>query len=55
MMLTVDGRPVSIALLAEAVIPFGDISFILGSGGLKSRALSIYGVTCAAMLVVASC
>ena len=53
MMLTADGRLVGIALLAEAIIPFGDMSIVLGSGGSKSRALSIHGVTCAAMLVVA--
>ena len=52
MMLTVDSRAVGIALLVEAVIPFGDMSIILASGGSKSRALSIHGVTCAAMLVV---
>jgi len=28
------------------------MSIILASGGSKSRALSIHGVTCAAMLVV---
>jgi len=52
MMLTADTRMVGIALLVEAVIPFGDMSIILGSGGSKSRAFSIHGVTCAVMLVV---
>ena len=52
MMLTVDSRAVGIALLVEAVIPFGDMSIILGSGGSKSRAFSIHGVTCAVMFVV---
>jgi hypothetical protein len=52
MMLTADWRLVGIALLVEAVIPFGDMSIILGSGGSKSRAFSIHGVTCAVMLVV---
>jgi len=52
MMLTADGRSVGIALLVEAIIPFGDMSIILGSGGSKSRAFSIHGVTCAVMLVV---
>lgn len=51
MMLTADSRLVGIALLAEAIIPFGDMSIILGSGGSKSRAFSVHGVTCAAMLV----
>jgi uncharacterized membrane protein len=51
MMLTLDWRLVGIVLLVEAVIPFGDMSIILGSGGSKSQAFSIHGVTCAAMLV----
>ncbi len=52
MMLTADTRMVGIALLVEAIIPLGDMSIILGSGGSKSRALSIHGVTCAVMFVV---
>src|SRR5215467_8079498 len=52
MMLTADWRLVGIALLVEAIIPFGDMSIVLGSGGSKSRAFSIHGVTCAVMLVV---
>ena len=52
MMLTADGRSVGIALLIEAILPFGDMSIILGSGGSKSRAFSVHGATCAAMLVV---
>ena len=52
MMLTADTRLVGIALLVLAVIPFGDMSIILGSGGSKSRAFSIHGVTCAVMVVV---
>ena len=52
MMLTVDRRAVGIALLVLAVIPFGDMSIILRSGGSKSRAFSVHGVTCAVMLVV---
>jgi Domain of unknown function (DUF4267) len=52
MMLAADGRLVGIALLVEAIIPLGDMLIILGSGGSKSRAFSIHGVTCAAMLVV---
>jgi hypothetical protein len=52
MMLTADRRLVGIALLVEAFIPLGDMSIILGSGGSKSRAFSIHGVTCAVMLVV---
>ena len=52
MMLTADGRAVGIALLVEAIIPLGDMLIVLGSGGSKSRAFSIHGVTCAVMLVV---
>ena len=52
MMLTADWRLVGIALLVEAVIPLGDMSIILGSGGSRSRAFSIHGVTCVVMLVV---
>jgi hypothetical protein len=51
-MLTADRRLVGITLLVEAVIPFGDMSIVLGSGGSKSRAFTIHGVTCAVMLVV---
>jgi len=52
MMLTADRRLVGIVLLVEAIIPFGDMSINLASGGSKSRAFSIHGVTCAVMLVV---
>jgi hypothetical protein len=52
MMLAADGRSVGIALLVEALIPLGDMSIILASGGSKSRAFSIHGVTCTVMLVV---
>jgi Domain of unknown function (DUF4267) len=52
MMLTTDTRPVGIALLVEAIVPFGDMSIVLGSGGSKSKVFSIHGVTCAVMLVV---
>jgi hypothetical protein len=51
MMLIADTRLVGIALLVEAVIPFGDMSIILGSGGRKSTAFSVHGVTCAVMIV----
>jgi len=52
MMLTTDTRLVGIALLVEAIVPLGDMSIVLGSGGSKSKAFSIHGVTCAVMLVV---
>lgn len=51
MMLAADSRSAGIVLLALAVIPFGDMSNILGSGGSKSTALSVHGVTCAVMLI----
>ena len=51
-MLTTDPRTLGIALLVLAIIPLGDMSIILGSGGSKSKAFSIHGVTCAVMLVV---
>jgi hypothetical protein len=52
MMLTAGTRSAGIALLVEAIIALGDMSLILGSGGSKSYAFSIHGVTCAVMLVV---
>ena len=52
MMLTADRHSLGIALLVLAIIPLGDMSIILGSGGSKARAFSIHGVTCAVMLVV---
>ena len=52
MMLTADRRLVGIALLVYAIIPLGDMSIVLDSGGSKSKAFSIHGVTCAVMLVV---
>jgi hypothetical protein len=52
MMLTTDRRSVGITVLVLAIIPFGDMSIILRSGGSKSKAFSIHGVTCAVLLVV---
>jgi len=51
-MLTADTRMVGVALLVFAIVPFGDMSIILGSGGRKAAAFSVHGVTCAVMLVV---
>ena len=51
-MLTTDSRTVGIVLLVFAIIPFGDMSNILVSGGRKATAFSVHGVTCAVMLVV---
>src|SRR4029077_6655745 len=52
MMLVADNRTVGIVVLIFAIIPFGDMSIILGSGGSKRTAFSVHGVTCAVMLVV---
>jgi hypothetical protein len=52
MMLATDTRTVGIALLGFAIIPFGDMSVVLGAGGSKSKAFSVHAVTCVVMLVV---
>jgi Domain of unknown function (DUF4267) len=52
LMLTTDRRSLGIVLLALAIIPFGDMAIVLATGGSKSKALSIHGVTCAVMVVV---
>ncbi|MGA7155486.1 MAG: DUF4267 domain-containing protein [Acidobacteriaceae bacterium] len=52
LMLAADRRTVGIAMLALAIIPFGDMSIILGSGGSRAKALSIHGLTCAVMVLV---
>jgi hypothetical protein len=52
LMLTADSRLVGIVLLVYAIIPFGDMSVVLASGGSRSRAFSVHGLTCAVMLVV---
>jgi uncharacterized membrane protein len=52
LMLTTDTRTVGIALLVLAITPLGDMSNVLGSGGSKSTAFSVHGVTCGVMLVV---
>lgn len=51
LMLTTDSRTTGLTLLVLATVAFGDMSVILGSGGSKSTALSVHGVTCAAMVV----
>ena len=51
LMLATDARTVGLALLGFATIPLGDMSVVLGSGGSKSKAFSVHGVTCAVMLV----
>ena len=52
MMVTTDAHTVGMILLVFAIIPFGDMSNILVSGGRKGTAFSVHGVTCAVMLVV---
>ena len=52
MMLAADRRSVGMVLIAFAIVPFGDMSIVLASGGSKSAAFSIHGATCAVMLVV---
>jgi hypothetical protein len=52
LMVTADTRAVGIALLVLAITPLGDMSNVLWSGGSKSTAFSVHGVTCAVMLVV---
>jgi hypothetical protein len=50
LMAATDNRTVGIVLLVLAIIPFGDMSNILVSGGRKVTAFSVHGVTCALML-----
>ena len=50
LMLTTDHRTVGIVLLVLAIIPLGDMSNVLLSGGRKVTAYSVHGVTCAVML-----
>ncbi len=50
-MLATNTRTVGIVLLVLAIIPFGDMSNILLSGGRKATALSVHGVTCVVMLI----
>jgi Domain of unknown function (DUF4267) len=52
LMLTAQPRLIGIIMLVFAIIPFGDMATVLGSGGSKSHAFSIHGVTCTAMLVI---
>ncbi len=52
LMLTTDSRTVGIVLLVEAIIPLGDMSNVLASGGSKSTAFSVHGLTCAVEVVV---
>lgn len=51
-LLATDKRTVGIVVLVFAIIPFGDMSNVLLSGGRKMTAFSVHGVTCAVMVVV---
>ena len=50
MMLTADRQTVSTTLLVAAIVPFGDMSIVLKSGGSRSKAFFIHGATCAVLL-----
>lgn len=52
LMASTDARTVGVALLAFAIVPLGDMSNVLWSGGSKSTAFSVHGVTCVVELVV---
>jgi hypothetical protein len=52
LMFTADRRSLALAILALAIIPLGDMSIILASGGSKSKAFSVHALTCAVMLAV---
>ena len=51
LMLAANAHTVGLALLVFAIIPLGDMSVVLASGGSKSTAFSVHGVTCVVMLV----
>lgn len=51
-MLTSNNRTVGIVVLALSIIALGDMSNILASGGSKSKALSVHGVTFLVMVIV---
>ncbi len=50
LLLTTNSRTVGIVLLVLALIPFGDMSNVLVSGGRKATAFAVHGATCAVML-----
>ena len=50
LMLTTSSRTVGIVLLVLALIPFGDMSNVVLSGGRKLTAFCVHGVTCAVMV-----
>ncbi len=50
LLLTTNSRTVGIVLLVLALIPFGDMSNVLVSGGRRATAFAVHGATCAVML-----
>jgi len=52
LMLTTDARTVGIAMLALSIVALGDMSNVLWSGGSKSTAFSVHGITGAVMIIV---
>ena len=51
LMLAANSRTVGILMIVFALIPLGDMANILVSGGKKTTAFSVHGVTCSVMLV----
>ena len=50
LMLMAERHLLGMVLTVYAIIPLGDMLIVLGSGGSKSKAFSIHGLTCAVML-----
>ena len=50
LIVTADHRTVAIVLLVLSLIPFGDMSNVVLSGGRKSTAFSVHGLTCVTMV-----
>lgn len=48
--LTTNNKTVGILFLVFALIPFGDMSNVLSSGGRKTTAFSVHGLTCLVMI-----
>lgn len=51
MLLTTNLRSAGILFLVLAIIPFGDMSNILISGGRKKTAFLVHGITCLSMIL----
>ena len=51
LLLATNHRTVGTVVLVLALIPFGDMSNVLASGGSKATALSVHGLTCLVMLL----